>query len=428
MKKHRCCIVFLSLIVCLSACSDSEYVDPYEFISMHTQSMINGKPDTGVAHQAVVALYVTKNTIRNTICTGTLIHPQYVLTAAHCVTDTNETTGKIGKSSYNDYLKIGFGNNLNEVRNNLHDVEWIQWHDDYNMLAYSDTSGNVYPTIPNDIAIIKLKTAVPSNVARPIPSLPPKLAIPADANGNTSAYVTFSGYGYDEKGKLGTKLFFTEQLSLYCSPKEAPGCPLSKRFTVNGKNPGSGKSYDQTDNVMMPPRSLLYLQTDGGPCQGDSGGPAFYTVNGTEYLAAITSYGDSICGVYGISTATQDFYDWIIQRAPEVADMYDGPIDTPPPVDDPGTEPGSSAISDVTLEETAVEICGNDIDDNGDGLIDCADPACNLDQACSLANLIRNLTSQCSTMTHRPATLPWAFLLSLLALIGAAAVIRRAKT
>ncbi len=415
---------------CLSGCSDTEQVDPSEFISMHTQAMIHGKPDTIAAHQAVVALYVTKSTIKNIICTGTLIHPNYVLTAAHCVTDVDETTMQIVKSSYNNYLKIGIGNTVSDVRQNLYDVEWIKWHDDYDMLAYSDTSGNIYSTIPNDIALIKLKTAVPSIVAKPILTLPKTMPVPVDANGNTDIPVVFSGFGYDENGAMGTKLYFEGNLALYCSSADAPGCALSKQFAVNGSNPGTGKSYHQTDNVMMPPASLLYLQTDGGPCQGDSGGPAFYTVNGTEYLTGITSYGDSICGVYGISTATQDFYDWIVARAPEVASLYSdeelkGSADNGNSAN--GNENGSAG-SDVKLEETVVEICDNYIDDNKDGRVDCEDPACSLNQSCSLTNLIRNLGSQCTTMTRNSSAVPpWVFLFGLMALAGAIVTARRSR-
>ena len=58
---------------------------------------------------------------------------------------------------------------------------------------------------------------------------------------------------------------------------------------------------------------------------------------------ALTSYGDAACAKTGISTAVQDYHDWILSKAPEVASQF-------------------------------VEVCGNGIDDDGNGLVDdCAD-------------------------------------------------------
>jgi MYXO-CTERM domain-containing protein len=88
-----------------------------------------------------------------------------------------------------------------------------------------------------------------------------------------------------------------------------------------------------------------YDQQPGGPCSGDSGGPSYILRDGVEYVAGVTSYGDQECAQYGASTTADRFAGWI--------DAFIAP-----------------------------EICGNGIDDDGDGRIDCADRECGGDTTC----------------------------------------------
>lgn len=113
----------------------------------------------------------------------------------------------------------------------------------------------------------------------PTPPVIPAIAAPDGLVSGSN--VKFVGYGVTESSDFNTVRYYKDgQLETI------------KALTVE---------YDQTPSG-----------NNGGPCNGDSGGPALFVVGGTEYVAAVTSYGDANCSMFGASgrvSAAKAFID-----------------------------------------------------------------------------------------------------------------------
>ncbi len=219
------------------------------------QGIIGGTTDSG--DPSVVLVVATKGKSEQAFCTGEVVSPHVVLSAAHCVDP--DTLGSTGFT-----FQIFLGNNINDstqqqTASNFVDVSETHFNSLFDPSQVD--SGN-------DISVLITKTALP------VPSLPMnRTALDPSMVGQNLRLV---GYGINSG---------TDSQGSTAGTKRQTSSPL--------------KMYD----------SLLinYGTSTHNTCEGDSGGPAFLTINGTEVIAGITSFGDKTCKQSGYDTRIDVF-------------------------------------------------------------------------------------------------------------------------
>lgn len=361
MSKIR--FVVLSLLIsCAAGACDSlqtSIVPAQEEFSIRELPIINGTRVTGRDRYSTVALVMDYGYAYPIFCTGTLISQNYVLTAGHCISYCEGEDTNIASSRSS--MRVAFGQNEGNW-SNIYEIEAFYTHPKFICTEYD---------IENDIAILKLKKSVPLSVASPTLPLPPKYALAAsEVDSKTGIMGTSVGFGKTNprnENSSGTKYETTRQIYAVCSNT------LKKSKNCN--------NYSYTSNDGF----IYFYSTTTNTCQGDSGGPTFVERDGYEFVAGVTSYGMGECNGYDAVTNVSDYYEFIWEH---VTDLASGePEECFNDVDDNGD--GRIDCDDpycFVQKQCIPEDCSNKLDDNGNGLTDCEDPACADEKKCQPEN------------------------------------------
>jgi secreted trypsin-like serine protease len=278
-------IIFsLFIIITIVACSKNQKV----LSSKQLQAFIINGSDISESNSISESIVGIVNTKKNTICTGTLIAQNIILTAAHCAPEQNS------------HLKIVFSNDIDDTMNTL-EPDILQEF----VLSVSD-----FKKGPNssDIALIKFKGSAPAHYK-------PALFLADKSDLKIGTMITIAGFGVNlvSTQKVDQKIYPNLEDMILRGEIVCDESDKGEKFNcVKISATGDGILRMAQAPISFIEASEVQLDEHlAGTCNGDSGGPAFIKIAGSYYLFGVTSRGSALCNEIGVYTNALAFEQWI---------------------------------------------------------------------------------------------------------------------
>ncbi|MBC7712965.1 MAG: trypsin-like serine protease [Rhizobacter sp.] len=292
MRNLLICLTLISVVSCAP-----KNTSPTN--NVKNSSIINGSnvKENDAINKSIVAVLNTKSQY---LCTGSLIAPNIILTAAHCAPDRISN------------VKIIFGTDIDNIMGSLEpDVkdEHILQAVDFKVSSSWNPKDETREIDTGDIMLIKFKGNVPEGYA-------PATFLADDSSLKIGTVVTVAGYGVDDvdtSKEVNIKKFPNLEDAIQSGE-------VTCQDEANGKHAHCFKVQMSGDGILRTTKAPINFiheteinlnETKSGTCSGDSGGPAYIEKNGDFFLFGVTSRGSGLCNEVGVYTNALFYKDWI---------------------------------------------------------------------------------------------------------------------
>jgi len=280
-------------VLCLMGCAPEASFDN-SISTDNDAAIIYGIPmekrNTPASRSVVYVELVNKFRQKVSFCTGALIGPNTVLTAAHCF-DRDILPNVVG-------FNIVFENRVSTApsRNLRHGLFFVN-HPDYN------TELKKPKLYDHDIAVVSFAGVAPKGFA------PIKLDSDISAN-----YIGLTTYVYG----------FGRSINYTGDPKKDDPSKSGSGILRRGTMTVGTDFFLHQDRFTTSPTSPTFL------CQGDSGGPQFYNENGVLKIIGVNSAvfgtrlpnGKQSCTGTSQVTKVAPFYGWILTEQKKLLNRF----------------------------------------------------------------------------------------------------------
>lgn len=280
----------------LAACAPSK---SNHIATENSSGIINGEVVDSKSELAksIVGLF---DVARGSICTGSLLPDNVVLTAGHCVGAQIDKMVVIFDA---DMMGLLQSNDRERITKLVRRVTASRVHPNWDRVKASKK-----PDTWDDIALLKFAGSVPEGFK------------PAELLSNVrelepNVKVVLAGYGVNNVEITPVDPKSVPDLP-GSEPRDQVYCDAGRTKCVSLKTSGSGllRTTEVSVSKILPYEVVVNQRQGTGACSGDSGGPAYIQKNGKYFLWGVTSRGTPGCNLDGVYTNALTYADWMADK------------------------------------------------------------------------------------------------------------------